>query len=40
MNRNYLALLLLAAMAMAIGGMACADTMLDLDRDDEGIGAT
>ncbi len=40
MNRKFLALLVLAAMAMAVGGMACADTQATLDRSDEGDGAT
>ncbi len=41
MNRKFLALLVLTAMAMAAGGMACSETSIkNLDRSDEGLGAT
>lgn len=43
MNRNtrkYLALFVLFGLAIAVGGMACVDTMTDLDRSDETDGAT
>jgi hypothetical protein len=40
MNRKFLALLVLAAFAMAVGGMACSDTQTAIDNADEGVGAT
>ena len=38
--RKFFALLVLAAMSMAIGGMACADLQTTLDDSDESDGAT
>jgi hypothetical protein len=41
MNRTkFYALLVIAALAVAIGGMACSDSIADLDRMDETYGAT
>ncbi len=41
MTRSKLyALLVLAAIAMAVGGMACGDTQEELDKFDETYGAT
>ena len=40
MTRNYAALLVLLAFAIAIGGMACVQTVQELDRSDETDGAT
>ncbi len=39
-TRKYLALFVLFGMAIAVGGMACIDTTNELDRSDEGDGAT
>ena len=40
MHRKFLALLVLAALGMAVGGMACLDTQAQLDKSDETDGAT
>jgi hypothetical protein len=40
MKRTYAALLVLLAMAIAVGGMACVETVQELDRSDETFGAT
>lgn len=41
MSRNkFYALLVIAALAVAVGGMACGDSVADLDRMDETYGAT
>jgi hypothetical protein len=40
MTRKYAALLVLLAFAIAVGGMACVETIQDLDRSDETFGAT
>jgi hypothetical protein len=37
---KYAALLVLMAMAIAVGGMACVDTIESIDRSDETFGAT
>jgi hypothetical protein len=39
-RRQFLALLVLAAMSMAVGGMACGDIQADPDDTDETEGAT
>jgi hypothetical protein len=39
-RKTFYALLVIAALAMAVGGMACGDTLEDLDRIDETYGAT
>lgn len=39
MTRKFLALLVLAGMAIAVGGMAC-NTGVELDKSDETEGAT
>ena len=41
MSRNkFYALLVIAALAVAMGGVACGDTIEDLDKLDETYGAT
>jgi hypothetical protein len=41
MSRNkFYALLVIAALSIAVGGLACADTIEDLDKMDETYGAT
>lgn len=40
MTRQLLAVIILAAMAIGIGGMACIDTVNEFDKADEGYGAT
>jgi hypothetical protein len=40
MTRKFAALLVLIAATIAIGGMACVDTVNDLDKSDETDGAT
>ena len=40
MNRKFFTLLLLTALSIAAGSMACVSTVNDLDRSDEGMGAT
>ncbi|MEE9384909.1 MAG: hypothetical protein V3V08_16010 [Nannocystaceae bacterium] len=40
MTRQLLALLAIAAMGIAVGGMACIDTINEFDNADEGYGAT
>lgn len=41
MSRNkFYALLVIAALSIAIGGMACGDTQEELDKIDETYGAT
>jgi hypothetical protein len=40
MPRKFLALVLVAAFGMAIGGMACVETQATLDRSDETDGST
>jgi hypothetical protein len=41
MSRNkFYALLVIAALSIVIGGMACGDTQEDLDKIDETYGAT
>ncbi|WP_276204329.1 hypothetical protein [Enhygromyxa salina] len=41
MRRNkFYALLVIAALSIAIGGVACGDTVEDLDKLDETYGAT
>jgi hypothetical protein len=40
MKRKYAALLVLLAFAIAVGGMACVDTIQELDKSDETYGAT
>jgi hypothetical protein len=41
MRRNkFYALLVIAALSIAVGGMACGDTMEDIDKMDETYGAT
>jgi hypothetical protein len=39
MTRKLLALIVLSAMAITVGGMAC-NTQVDIDRQDETEGAT
>jgi hypothetical protein len=39
MHRKFLALIVLAAMGIAVGGLAC-NTTVDIDRQDETEGAT
>lgn len=39
-STKFYALLVLAALAMAVGGMACVDTQEQLDKIDETYGAT
>jgi len=38
--KKFYALLVLAALSIAIGGMACGDTIESLDNLDETLGAT
>lgn len=38
--KKFYALLVIAAFAIAFGGMACGDTIEDLDKLDETYGAT
>ncbi len=40
MTRKFYALLLLGALMIAVGGMACIDTVVDFDKTDESAGAT
>lgn len=41
MSRNkFYALLVIAALSIAVGGMACGDTIEQLDKVDETYGAT
>ncbi len=40
MTRKYAALLVLLALAIAVGGMACVDTIENIDKSDETYGAT
>jgi hypothetical protein len=40
MTRKLFALLAFAAIAIAIGGMACTDTINEIDESDETDGAT
>lgn len=40
MNRTFIALLAFLALSITLGGMACIDTVNDLDRSDETDGAT
>jgi hypothetical protein len=41
MSRNkFYALLVIAALSIVVGGMACGDTQEDLDKIDETYGAT
>lgn len=40
MNRKFLALLVLIALGITAGGMACVDTENDIDNSDETDGAT
>lgn len=40
MNRKFAALLALLALSIAVGGMACVDTVNQLDVSDETDGAT
>lgn len=40
MNRKLYALIAFVAFAIAAGGMACVDTVNELDRSDETDGAT
>ena len=40
MNRKFFTLLLLAALSIAAGSMACVPTINELNNDDEGDGAT
>lgn len=41
MSRNkFYALLVIAALSIAVGGLACGDTMESLDKLDETYGAT
>jgi hypothetical protein len=37
---KFMLVLVLAAMAIAFGGMACIDQQVDIERIDEGFGAT
>ena len=39
-TKKFYALLVIAALAIAAGGMACGDTIEDLDKLDETYGAT
>ena len=38
--KKFYALLVIAALAIAFGGMACGDTIEQLDKTDETLGAT
>ena len=38
--KKFYALLVIAALSIAFGGMACGDTIEDLDKMDETYGAT
>lgn len=40
MIRTFLALLAVVGLGIAIGGMACVDTTENIDKSDEGEGAT
>ena len=40
MNRKFLALLAFIALSIAVGGMACVDTVNSIDKSDETDGAT
>ncbi len=41
MSRNkFYALLVIAALSIAVGGLACGDTIEELDKMDETLGAT
>lgn len=40
MSRKFYALLLLAALSIAAGSMACIDTVKEFDKTDESAGAT
>lgn len=39
-RKKFYAFLVIAALAIAVGGMACGDTIEQLDRVDETYGAT
>jgi hypothetical protein len=39
-RKKFYALLVIAALSIAVGGMACGDTIDDLDKLDETYGAT
>jgi hypothetical protein len=39
-RKKFYALLVIAALSIAVGGMACGDTVDDLDKLDETYGAT
>jgi hypothetical protein len=39
-RKKFCALLIIAALSIAIGGVACGDTVDDLDKLDETLGAT
>ncbi len=39
-HRKFYVFVVLAALAMAIGGLACIDTRTDLDKADETYGVT
>lgn len=40
MTRNFFALLAFIALSIAVGGMACVDTVNEVDKEDETDGAT
>jgi hypothetical protein len=40
MNRKFYVLLAFIALSIAVGGMACVDTVESIDRSDETDGAT
>ncbi len=40
MNRKFYAIMIAAGMSILIGGMACTETQVTLDRSDETDGAT
>ena len=39
-RKKFYALLVIAALSISVGGMACGDTVEDLDKMDETYGAT
>jgi hypothetical protein len=39
-RKTYYALLVIAALSIAVGGLACSDTIEELDKLDETYGAT
>lgn len=39
-RKKFYALLVIAALSVAVGGLACGDTIETLDRADETLGAT